>query len=407
MAEYGPVTCAGCALLCDDVTVGEHGPPARAVRFRPECSLGERWFSERRARPADDAPAAVDGRPTDLDTALRRAAELLRSARRPLVHGFDDATVEDARAAVALADRLGALIVTDGANAPWTGTPAIPLRGASSATLGEIRDRSRLVVIWREDPETTHPRLLERLGFGRPAPLRAADGRTLVVVDDRDTATATRADLHLRWPQERDLDALVTLHALQRGLTVPRRDLGGLQERLAGAPHAAVVFGPGLTDGAGGQRRALALHRLVRALCHEHHVVTLELPRATGTRSADDVLAWQTGYPGSVDLGGGHPVLVTDTGPLIEDAEVDVALCVEGAPAPLPAGVAAITLAGPGRTSTGAGSEVSISTAAPGVQASGTVHRLDGVPLTLQAPLAGAAPTAAALLTRILGEVQR
>jgi hypothetical protein len=41
------------------------------------------------------------------------------------------------------------------------------------------------------------------------------------------------------------------------------------------------------------------------------------------------------------------------------------------------------------------------------VNAAGTVHRLDGVPLTLQAPLAGDAPTAAELLTRLLAEVAR
>ena len=63
--------------------------------------------------------------------------------------------MEDARAAVALADRLGA-VVHHGVTGAWPGAPAIALRGASTATLGEIRDRSQLVVIWREDPET-HP----------------------------------------------------------------------------------------------------------------------------------------------------------------------------------------------------------------------------------------------------------
>ena len=75
--------------------------------------------------------------------------------------------MEDARAAVALADRLGALVATDGVTGAWPGAPAFPLRGASTTTLGEIRDRSQLIVIWREDPETTHPRLLDRLGVWR------------------------------------------------------------------------------------------------------------------------------------------------------------------------------------------------------------------------------------------------
>ena len=249
MTEVGPVTCAGCGLLCDDVTVERSGDD---VRLRPGCALGARWFSERIRRPADAPAATVDGEPADLESALARAAELLHGARRPLLHGFEGTTVEDARAAVTLADRLGALVSTGDV----AGAPAVALRGASTATVGEIRDRSRLVVLWREDPDTTHPRLLERLGFGGDAP-----ERTLVVVDDRETATARRADAHLRWARDRDLEALTSLHMLQRGLALRPGDLEtalrALIELIDAVPHATFVYGAGLTAGAGGQRRAL------------------------------------------------------------------------------------------------------------------------------------------------------
>ncbi len=398
----GPITCAGCGLLCDDVTVERGGDP---VRLQPPCGLGAEWFSARARRPASTPAATIGGQPAKVELALARAAELLRGARRPLLHGFDAATVEDVRAAVALADRLGAVVATDEVTGDWPGAPALPLRGASTATLGEIRDRSRVVVIWREDPEITHPRLLDRLGFGPGSASRRGGQRTLVVVDDRDTATARRADQRLRWAAERDLDALTYLHSLQRRLTVSRSDLGSeLQEllgRLGAVPHAAFVHGPSLTAGAGGQRRALALHELVRALCHDRHVVTLGLPSTTGTRGTQDVLAWQTGYPGNVDLGSGHPELVTATGPLDAAQGIDVSLRIESAralPAPGVTEIALGSLPVPG-------AEVSIRTAAPGVEAGGTAHRLDGVPLTLQAPLPSGAPTAAALLERLSAEV--
>ncbi len=403
MAELGPVTCAGCGLLCDDVVLDASGD---VVRIRPSCGLGAEWFAAR-VGPAASAPAAaIRGQPVDVDAAVRRAGELLRGARRPLIHGFGGATVEDARAAVALADRLGALIVTASLADAWPGAPAVPLRGASTATLGEIRDRSRVVVIWREDPETTHPRLLERLGLAAGA---VDHDRTLVVVDDRDTDTARRADVRLRWAPGHDLDALTSLLVLQRGLELPAGELADelrmLIGRLGAVPHAAFVYGPGLAGGAGGQRRALALHELVRALCHDRHAVTLELPAAAGTRSADDALVWQTGYARAVDLASGHPELVTATRPLAAGEGVDVALRVESAPAELPAGVSEIALGSAPRADLD-DVEVSIRTAAAGVSASGTVHRLDGVPLTLQAPLPGGAPTAAALLGRLLAEVK-
>jgi formylmethanofuran dehydrogenase subunit B len=407
VTEIGPITCAGCGLLCDDVTVERSGD---AVTLQPPCRLGATWFAARLGQTSDAAraPAAtVGGQPADVDAALTRAAELLRSARRPLVYGFGGATVEDARAAVALADWLGALVATGDLGGAWRGVAAVPLRGASTATLGEIRDRSRLVVIWREDPESTHPRLLSRLGFGGDSPSRPRAGRTLLVVDDRDTATAERAEAQLRWPADRDLEALNALHVLQRNLPLLACDLApeleGLLERLIAAPHVAFVYGGGLSAGAGGQRRVLALHELVRALSHDRHVVTLELPRDPGTRGAADVVAWQTGYAPTVDLAAGHPELVTTPLPLVADENVDVSLCIEGGHGDIPDGVTQITFGSAPVTEV----DVSIRTAPAGVAAAGTVHRLDGVPLALQAPHPDAAPTAAELLGRLLTEVAR
>jgi formylmethanofuran dehydrogenase subunit B len=404
VAELGPITCAGCGLLCDDVTVEHFGD---GVRLRPPCGLGGEWFAER-VRGSAGAPAAtVRSQATDVEEAVARAAGLLRGARRPLLHGFDGATVEDARAAVELADRLGALIATEALPVAWPGAPAVPLRGASSSTLGEIRDRSRVVVIWREDPVRTHPRLLERLGFGADSHSRLDADRTLVVVDDRSTATAERAGVLLRWARAHDLAALTGLQVLARGRALGTSDLGGelhgLLERLGSVPHATFMYGPGLTAGAGGERRALALHELVRELSHRRHVVTLALPAAVGMRAAQDVLAWQTGYAGNVDLASGHPQLVTATSPLVDHQHVDVSLRIEGGAEELPAGVTGIALC----SLPVAGIEVWVRTAAAGVTATGTAHRLDGVPLALQAPLRDDAPTAAAVLARLLGEIGR
>ncbi|MGH2895011.1 MAG: hypothetical protein ACRDPM_17340, partial [Solirubrobacteraceae bacterium] len=359
-AKLGPVTCAGCGLLCDDVILDLSG---EAVSLHPACGLGATWFSERIHRLPGTPEATIGGEPAGVEAALTRAAELLRSARRPLVYGFDGATGEDARAAVALADRLGALVMTENVTGPWPGASALAQRGVTTATLGEIRDRSRLVIIWGEDPELTHPRLLERLGFGGDAPARSGAPRTLVVIDDRDTPTAERADLRLGWPRERDLEALVTLHALHRQRPPAPTDLhaplGGLLERIGGVPHVAFVHGPALTGGEGGQRRALALHELTRALSHERHVVTLALTRAAGTTGARDALTWQTGYAGNVDLACGHPELLVATHPT---EEVDVALRIEGPPAALAAGVAEIALVSRSEGGPGPGPAVSILT---------------------------------------------
>jgi formylmethanofuran dehydrogenase subunit B len=163
------------------------------------------------------------------------------------------------------------------------------------------------------------------------------------------------------------------------------------------------VYGAGVTGGAGGQRRALALHELVRELSHGRHVVTLALPAAAGTRSAQEVLAWQTGYADSVELASGHPEWIAGSESLFTDERVDVSLCLGAERHDIPEGVARI----------GLGSlllqdaDVWVRTAPAGVAAPGTAHRLDGVPLALQAPVPGDAPTAATLLNRLLEAVGR
>ena len=71
-------------------------------------------------------------------------------------------------------------------------------------------------------------------------------------------------------------------------------------EQIHSVPHVAFVYGPGLTDGTGGQRCALALHELVRAPCHERHVVTPALPGAAGIPERQ-----KTRWPGRRGIRGG------------------------------------------------------------------------------------------------------
>ncbi|MFX4377441.1 formylmethanofuran dehydrogenase subunit B, partial [Acinetobacter baumannii] len=58
------------------------------------------------------AIATIDGNPVPLDDALRRAAEILSSARHPLIYGLSRSATAGQRAAVALAERIGGTIDT-------------------------------------------------------------------------------------------------------------------------------------------------------------------------------------------------------------------------------------------------------------------------------------------------------
>jgi formylmethanofuran dehydrogenase subunit B len=126
----------------------------------------------------------------------------------------------------------------------------------------------------------------------------------------------------------------------------------------------------------------------------------MTLRREANAAGADDVLAWQTGYAGAVSFARGHPRQQADA---IDTA--DAALVVASDPLADPPAVAAerlraiplISIA-PTVTVTAEAARVAIAPAAPGVHWAGVVHRLDGVPVPLRAPLASDRPGDAEVL---------
>lgn len=387
MPEHA-ATCAGCGCGCDDIEVAvAAGALASATGT---CPLGDAWLAERTGEAPP--PARVDGREVDLADAVEAAAAILGEARLPLVCGLGETDCESQRLAVALAEALGAVIdPTDGAAA------ASQALGVSTATFGDVRDRADLVVAWRADPVSFNPRLLPRLRLDRAA--RAAE-RTLVVVDGQRSATAAEADEFIEVAPELDFEALWALRALAREVPL-ERDLAArlpldaleqLATRLRASTYGVVLHGPA------GYASSLALLALVRDLARIAHVVALPLRREGNSRGAEDVLAWQTGYPAAVSFARGHPRARPgefSAAGLLERGEPDAALIVGfDALRRLPPRATdhlrriPMVVVDPRATETASAARVAFATAAAGVQREGTAHRMDGVPVPLRAPLA-------------------
>jgi formylmethanofuran dehydrogenase subunit B len=398
-------TCGGCGLVCDDITavVGDDGGLERLERT---CPLGDAWFAAR-VDPAPP-PARVDGREAALDEALDEAAAILARARAPLVYGLGRTSCEAQRAAVALAEAIGAIIDPAGPLLDGSSGLAFPARGASTATLGEVRDRAAAVVVWRADPATEHPRLFERLRLPDPS-------RTLVVVDAQRTETAALADTFLELPADRDAEALATLRAGVRGTPIARADdlapFDDLAARLLAFGRVAIL------QRVRGLVEALALHALVRDLCGVTHAVSVTLRHEGNAAGAEDVLAWQTGYPSAVSFAAGHPWASPgelSAAAVLERGGADAALVVGSDPlGHLPSvaaeGLRAIPVVSVDATATATAdaARVAFTTAAAGVHRPGVVHRLDGVPVPLRAVLASSRPSDEDVLGAIAGRLAR
>jgi formylmethanofuran dehydrogenase subunit B len=372
------------------VTVAD-GRLAAVIRT---CALGDTWFAE---RSGDRPPVArVDGRAVRLDEAVDAAAAILKQARAPLVSGLGQTSCEAQRRAVAVAETIGAVVDPAGGGAAGEAYQAI---GASTATFGEIRDRAGLVVLWRADPAVTHPRLLERLRL---------DPAAVVAVDAQRSATAEEAGEFVELEATHDFETLWALRALVGGAPLDRSGtppLDRLAERLHGARHVAFIHG------ALDELAALALASLVRDLSRDRHAVTLGLREDGNARGAEDVLAWQTGFPAAVSFARGHP----RAGPgelsaaaLLERREVDAALVVASDPLEhLPPAAAErlrelpVVVVDARVTETSRAARVAFAAAADGIEVPGTAHRMDGMPVPLRAPLPGERPSVEDVLAAI------
>jgi formylmethanofuran dehydrogenase subunit B len=415
------VTCTACGCLCDDLRISVAG--GRIVVAENACERGNRWFLADHGH--QDCPAAtVEGQPAAVDDALDRAVAILRAAKSPLVLGLTQTSTETVAEAIALADRLGAVVELSSAVEAIPRLLAVQRIGRVSATLGEVKNRADVVVFWGVDPVVTHPRHWERYSVeprGRFVPEGRA-GRHVIVVDSQKTASAERADVFLCIAPEARFATLWTLRTLLRGVTldpgsveratgVTLESLRALADRLKSARYGAWFTGAELGRPPCSAREVEAALALVRDLNAHTRFVIFALGSPGNATGAEAALTWQTGFAASVNLAHGTPRSLpgtTSAEALLERGEVDAALLVadhfpDGFSKAASAAFNAIpkVVIAPKATAQGNGATVAFDAATFGIDAGGTVTRTDGVVLPLRPSLAGAVPTDRQWLKRI------
>ena len=411
------VTCTVCACLCDDLRVAHQA--GRILRAEGACSLAEPWFLQQGTN--QPSVAEVEGRPVPLGEAVQHAAAILRRSKSPLVYGLSRSSTAGQRAAVRLADLLGATIDTTASLGHGPSVMAVQDAGESTCTLGEAKTRADLVIFWGANPAVTHPRHFERYSVepkGEFLPNGRQD-RTVVVIDVQPTETSALADQFIQVEPGRDFEALWTLRMLLQGQVpeaaaatgIPVAVLADLLARMKSCRYGVVFFGFGLSRGRHGHSTVEALLRLVREL-NQHARFSVRRMRGSGdVTGADTVLAWQTGYPFSVNLARGYPRYNPSEysgQTLLERREVDACLFVgsHGIRRFSPAArslldeIPTIVLDSP-TSDLPLQPTVRITTAIYGIHAAGTAYRMDEVPLPLKAFLESDYPTDAFVLSEI------
>ncbi len=393
------VACAMCGCVCDDlrITVAD----GRVTAVSPACPLAEPWLLGQTT--ADLPPARIAGRVVLLEEAIGRAVEILRKSVSPLIYGLSRSSTPGQRAAVRLADRIGACIDTTASTCHAPSIMALQAVGESTASLGEVRNRADLIVYWGSNPLESHPRHVERCVHapGMFVPEGRA-GRHVVVVDVERTSTAEVADTFVQVDRGRDFELIWALRTLVKGMAIDERTVAGvrhdaliqLAKRLRSCRYGTVFFGLGLTRQGVAHATVEALLRLVTDLNAQTRFVVRRMRVAGDVAGADSVLCWQTGFPFSVSLSRGYPRYNPGeytANNLLERSEVDAALLVgsEGigklsaAAQSFLQSIPTVVLDYPSVASP-LEANVHFTTAVYGIHRTGTAYRMDEVPIPLR-----------------------
>ena len=422
------VACPGCGCLCDDVSLTF--AEGSISKFEPQCALGERWFQNH--SDTTQPVAELGGIEADYDSAVGRAITLLERADYPLIYGLSRSSSPGQRAAVALADRIGAVIDTTASMCHGPSIMALQEVGEVTCTLGEVRNRADLVIFWGCHPAASHPRHADRYSVfakGRFTP-EGRDSRKVVMIGEADkvadwklSPSGGETDLVIPVPPDGDFEIIAQLRSMLRG-TQPgdvSEPVLQLMELMKNCRYGTVFFGLGLARSRmwegnqpthAGHIHVAALLQLVAELNAVTRFTARRMRMQGDVSGADNVLLWQTGYPFAVDIARGYPRYNPgefSANELLERCESDLCVIVGAETIPhfshaardhLKA-IPTIVIDYPNVplefTPT-----VRFTTAVYGLHAAGTAYRMDNVPLPLRALQSSHYPTDEQVLTDLL-----
>jgi formylmethanofuran dehydrogenase subunit B len=303
------------------------------------------------------------------------------------------------------------------------------LGGKVSCTLGEVKNRADLLIYWGGNPAECHPRHFTKYTLtqkGKFVP-NGRKGRTMVLVDIRETPSAKAADIFLQVRPSKDFEVLTALRALIKGQRINEavvaetglklEQLHDLVDRMKACKFGVMFFGMGLSMTRGKHMNSAALLALAAEMNAFTKFVAMPMRGHGNVTGGDVIMRWTTGYPFGVNLCRGYPRFNPgefSTVDLLLRGDNDAALILgadPGATMPQPAidhlaRIPTIVL-DPKVTHTSRLARVHFTTAATGISAPGTVYRMDEIPLPLKPVLKSPYPTDEEIVRRIYQAVSK
>ena len=382
-----------CGIASDDLKIQVTGNEIKVLANGDAITVA--GFEQ----PITDTLPRVGGKTVTLEEAVAAAAGYLRDARLPLFSGFGT-DVNDTRAALSLADHCGGVMDKSRAEASLRNLLVLSDTGWVATTLGELKNRVEVLVVFGSDIEADFPRFYERLIWNKETLFGQDTAKREIIYIGRppsgnaSTAPDGRKALVLPCPMESYPEIAAALNAVARGVSLQVETIGGLAvtelraviDKLKTAKYSVVTWSAGHLNYPHAELTIQQLCQAIVAINHsgETRAAVLPLGGQDGHRTASQVFAWQTGYPGRISYARGYPEFDPyhySMSKLLANGEADVLVWVATLNARQTPPVVAIPSIVIGRSGMVFEQEPSvyIPVGAPGIDHAGHMYRCDNV----------------------------
>jgi len=237
------VTCPACGLLCDDIVVGDV--------VKNACTKRVKFF----AQSLPQSTPSIAGRPVTMPQAVVRIAELIRSAKQPLIAGLST-DLAGFRAAYQLAEKTNTTLAHMNATAIWRNVKVLQSTGWQTTTLTEVKNRADVIVCVGTDVVTHNPRFFERIVWAKDAMFVEAQARDIIYLGGEGLEITAGVSPQGKLPKVLPCapaqlpEVTATLHALVAGKALKAKAVAGIAvadllavaEKLKQAQYAVLIW---------------------------------------------------------------------------------------------------------------------------------------------------------------------
>ncbi len=336
-----------CGIAADDLVIEVNGNRIKVLEN------GDTVNTPAFETPIGDCQPRIQGKEVTMEQAVSHIAEQLRSARQPLIGGMGT-DLNGARAAMALADKSGAIVDSQFSPAAFRNILVLQDTGYMTTTLTEVRNRADVIVLVGSDIESGFPRFFERVVWPAESMFSVDINQRKIIYlgkppsADASTSPDGRKAQVIACDDDDLPEVLSVLRALINGKTVQAEIVGGIKvsdlkqltDTLKAAKYSVFAWSGTQLDFEHAEVSIQMLCEAIKELNKDTRSNGLPLGGKQGDTTVNAVASWQSGYPMRSSFQRGYPEydpFIFDSRRMLAENETDLliwvnAFNVEGTP---------------------------------------------------------------------------